>query len=182
MKIKAIKPFAVKGGFRPWVFVKIETDEGITGWGDATDWDAPHATCKAVEYLEKYLIGEDPMNVEKIWWKNTQIYQRMWGGIAWKAMSGIDTALLDIKGKALNVPVYQLLGGKIRDKLRLYWTHCASARYAYYSAVQKPRLSTLSDLEEFCEEVKASGFTALKTNIMSLRELRLEINKKLTPC
>ena len=168
MKIKSITPFAVDGGFRPWVFVKIVTDEGLVGWGDCTDWDAPYATCKAVEYLEKKLIGEDPMNVEKIWWRNTQIFQRMWGGIAWKAMSGIDTALLDIKGKALGVPVYQLLGGKIRDTLRLYWTHCASSRAFYADKVQKKPLHSLNDLREFCAEIKENGFTALKTNIIPL--------------
>ena len=169
MKITSITPFSVKGGFRSWVFVRIKTDEGITGWGDASDWDAPFSIVEAVRYLESRLIGEDPFNIEKIWWKNTQIYKRMWGGIAWKAMSGIDTALWDIKGKALGVPVWQLLGGKIRERLRLYWSHCGSAQFAHTEHLLSDPITSLDDLESFCKMVKDSGFTALKTNIMALR-------------
>ena len=168
MKISAIKPFAVKGRFRYWVFVKVETDTGLIGWGDASDWDAPFSITEAVRYLEPFLIGKDPFDVEKIWWNNTQIFKRMWGGIAWKAMSGIDTALWDIKGKALGVPVWQLLGGKIRDRLRLYWTHCGSAQFAHHQYLNSPRLRSIEDLKKFCERVAQSGLTALKTNIMAM--------------
>lgn len=138
MKISAIKPFAVKGGFRYWVFVKVETDTGLIGWGDASDWDAPFSITEAVRYLEPFLIGKDPFDVEKIWWNNTQIFKRMWGGIAWKAMSGIDTALWDIKGKALGVPVWQLLGGKIRDRL---WRNKSKQSMAPIELLEPPEMA-----------------------------------------
>jgi galactonate dehydratase len=170
MKIRDIKTFVVNGGYRPWIFVKVETDEGITGWGDACDWDAPETVVKAVDYLKGFLVGEDPMATEKIWFKNSQVYRRMVGGIAWKAMSGIDTALWDIKGKALGVPVWQLLGGKIHDRLRLYWSHCGTARHKFSKHIAEPPIRTLSELREFAYEVKASGVTALKTNIMALED------------
>jgi len=170
MKISKIKTFVVDGGFRPWTFVKIETDEGITGWGDACDWEASFATAKVVEFLAQFLIGRDPMDVERIFWENVNKCNRSVGGIAWKAIAGIDTALLDIKGKALGVPVWQLFGGKIHDRLRLYWTHCASGRntLASLGLTDKPALKTIEDLREFAAMVKDSGLTALKTNLMTL--------------
>jgi len=170
MKIHSINTFVVDGGFRPWTFVKIQTDEGLTGWGDACDWEASFATAKVVEFLAQFLIGKDPMNVEALFWQNVNKCNRSVGGIAWKAIAGIDTALLDIKGKALGVPVWQLLGGKINESIRLYWTHCASGRnkLASLGLTAKPALRALGDLREFAHEVKESGFTALKTNIMAL--------------
>lgn len=171
MKIRSIKTFVVDGGFRPWTFVKIETDEGITGWGDACDWEASFATCKVVDFLAQFLIGLDPMNVEAIFWKNVTKCNRSVGGIAWKAIAGIDTALLDIKGKKLGVPVYQLFGGMVWDSLRLYWTHCASGRNLLADrdlAGGKKAIRSLEDLREYAHMVKESGFTAIKTNVMSL--------------
>ena len=170
MKIERIKTFVVDGGFRPWTFVKIETDEGLVGWGDACDWEASFATAKVVEFLSSFLIGLDPMNVEAIFWQNVNKCNRSVGGIAWKAIAGIDTALLDIKGKALGVPVWQLLGGKIHSKLRLYWTHCGSGRnkLAALGLTGEGALRSLSELCEFAHSVKESGFTALKTNVMTL--------------
>ncbi len=170
MKITGIKTFIVDGGFRPWTFVKVETDEGLVGWGDACDWEASHATVKVVDFLSQFLIGQDPMNVESIFWQNVNKCNRSVGGVAWKAIAGIDTALLDIKGKALGVPVYQLLGGKIHDRLRLYWTHCGTGRnrLAQLKLTSRPAIKTLDDLREFAHMVKESGFTALKTNIMTL--------------
>ena len=170
MKIHSIRTFVVDGGFRPWTFVKIQTECGLVGWGDACDWEASFATAKVVDFLSQFLIGQDPMNVESIFWQNVNKCNRSTGGIAWKAIAGIDTALLDIKGKALGVPVWQLFGGKIHDRLRLYWTHCASGRnkLASLGLTDKPALRTLDDLREFAHQVKESGFTALKTNVMTL--------------
>jgi len=175
MKISKIKTFVVDGGFRPWTFVKIETDERLIGWGDACDWEASFATCKAVDFLSQFLIGQDPMNAESIFWQNVNKCNRSVGGIAWKAIAGIDTALLDIKGKALGVPVWQLFGGAVNERLRLYWTHCASGRNLLAGRGipgAKPALRTLEDLREFAHCVKESGFTALKTNFMALEGIK----------
>ncbi|NCC49398.1 MAG: mandelate racemase/muconate lactonizing enzyme family protein [Clostridia bacterium] len=171
MKISEIKTFVVNGGFRPWTFVKIETDEGVVGWGDASDWEASFATCKVIDFLKPFLIGLDPFNIEAIFWQNVNKCNRSVGGIAWKAIAGIDTALYDIKGKVLGVPVWQLLGGKIRDRLRLYWTHCGTGRNLLADrglSEGRPAIRSLDDLRGFAAEVRQSGYTALKTNIMTL--------------
>jgi len=87
------------------------------------------------------------------------------GSIIQKAIGGIENALLDIKAKKLGVPVYELFGGAVRDTLPLYWSHCGTSRVRAWQMVNKPQIKTLEDVKKFGEEVKASGFKAIKTNI-----------------
>ena len=173
MKITAIQTYIVDGGFRPWTFVKVETsDPGLVGWGDCTDWGSPGPVAATVERYAEWVVGRDPMQVESIWWDLAAASVRHTGGIAWKAMAGIDSALWDIRGKALNAPVWQLLGGKMRDKLRLYWTHCGSTRANPQRAARLglPPVRTTTDLRRLAEEVLERGFTAVKTNLMPLED------------
>ena len=172
MKITAIKTFLVDGVFRPWTFVKIEPDQpGLVGWGDCTDWGAAGPIAATVERYGEWVIGRDPMQAEGIWWDLAASSVRHTGGIAWKAMSGIDSALWDIRGKVLGAPVWQLLGGKMRDRLGLYWSHCGSMRSRHAAELGTPEVKTLDDLRGLAEEVKAQGYAAIKTNIMDLQDL-----------
>lgn len=103
-----------------WLFLKIETDEGIVGWGEPVLEGRASTVAAAVEELSDYLIGQDPRNIEDLW---TVMYRGGFyrgGGVMMSALAGIDQALWDIKGKALGVPSYELLGGKVRDKIRVY--------------------------------------------------------------
>ena len=171
MKITAIKTFIVDGGFRPWTFVKVETSEpGLVGWGDCTDWGSPGPVVATVERYAEWVIGRDPMQAEAIWWDLAAASVRHTGGLAWKAMSGIDSALWDIRGKVLNAPVWQLLGGKMRDKLRLYWSHCGSTRARRAERLGLPKVETTDDLRKLSEEVLARGYTAIKTNFIALQD------------
>jgi galactonate dehydratase len=171
MKITAIKPFIVDGGFRPWTFVKVETsDPGLVGWGDCTDWGSPGPVAATVERYAEWVIGRDPMQVEAIWWDLAAASVRHTGGIAWKAMAGIDSALWDIRGKVLNAPVWQLLGGQMRDRLRLYWSHCGSIRARHAERLGLPRVETSDDLRRLAEEVLERGYTAIKTNLFPLKD------------
>jgi galactonate dehydratase len=171
MKITAVKTFLVDGVFRPWTFVKVETDEGTVGWGDCTDWDAAPAIAATVELLGERMIGKDPMRAEDAWWSLIGYMQRQNGGIAYKAASGIDSALWDIRGKVLNAPVWELLGGKMRDELRMYWTHCVSNRARYAEQLGVPPVKSTDDIRKMCEEIKQKGYTALKTNIFALDDV-----------
>jgi L-alanine-DL-glutamate epimerase-like enolase superfamily enzyme len=172
LRITKIKTFIVDGGFRPWTFVKIETsDPGVVGWGDCTDWGSPGPVTATVERYSEWVIGRDPMQVEAIWWDLASASVRHIGGLAWKAMAGIDSALWDIRGKVLNAPVWQLLGGKMRDSLRLYWSHCGSVRARYAERLGLPfQVETTDDIRRIAEEVRARGFTAIKTNIFALKD------------
>ena len=174
MKVTKIKTFIVDGGFRPWTFVKVETsDPGVVGWGDCTDWGSPGPVAATVERYSEWVIGRDPMQAEAIWWDLAAASVRHTGGLAWKAMSGIDSALWDIRGKVLNAPVWQLLGGKMRARLRLYWTHCGSTR-AHSDRVARLGLpfvvETTDDIHRLADEVLSRGFTAIKTNFIPLKD------------
>ena len=150
MKIVAIKTFLMHaappqtGGWaaRNWLFVKVITDEGIYGIGEASGW--PRVVETAIHDLEPLLVGEDPFHIERLWNKmlSAIMGHGMTGIVGGGAMSGVEMALWDIKGKALEVPVWNLLGGKMRDRVRIY-AHAHDA----------PRARELVD----------RGYTALKT-------------------
>jgi L-alanine-DL-glutamate epimerase-like enolase superfamily enzyme len=171
LRVTRVQTFIVDGGFRPWTFVKIETsDDGIVGWGDCTDWGAPGPVAATVERLAEFVVGQDPMQAERIWWELHTASVRHTGGIAWKAMAGIDSALWDIRGKVLGAPVWQLLGGKLRDEFRLYWSHCGSTRANRAERLGVPPVETTDDLRALAAEVRERGYTALKTNLFPLKD------------
>jgi galactonate dehydratase len=107
-------------GSRHWLFVKVDTDEGVTGIGECSGW--PRVVETAVADLADIVIGEDPQHIERIWQKMhiAMMGHGLLGTVGGGAMTGIDMALWDIKGKALGVPVWSLLGGKVRDRVRIY--------------------------------------------------------------
>jgi L-alanine-DL-glutamate epimerase-like enolase superfamily enzyme len=173
VKITRIRPYIVDGGFRPWTFVKVETsDDGVVGWGDCTDWGSPGPIAAMVERFGELVVGRDPMQAERIWWDLAAQSVRHTGGIASKAMAGIDSALWDIRGKVLGAPVWQLLGGKLRDRLRVYWSHCGGTRASAWRAERLgvPRVETTDDLRRLADEVRARGYTAIKTNPFPLQD------------
>lgn len=117
MKITEVNTYFV----RPrWGFVEIITDEGLTGWGEAVLEGHAKAVLACVQEYKDYLIGSDPADIEGIW---STIYRAGFyrgGGVLMSALSGIDQALWDIKGKVFDVPVYQLMGGRCRNKMKVY--------------------------------------------------------------
>jgi len=120
MKITKIKTF-ISNAFRTnFVFVKVETDAGIYGWGEATLEYKELTVQAAIHDLEGYLLGKDPHNIEAF--RHDCYRDAYWRGgpVLMSALAGVEMALWDIKGKAFNVPVYQLLGGKVRDSIPVY--------------------------------------------------------------
>ena len=115
MKIERIESFLIGGGY----VVRLTTDTGLTGVGQTACWGYPEAVGQVVDAFERYLIGQDPMRIEHHW----QYLYRMSafrGTVLAGAVSAIDIALWDIKGKHFEVPVWELLGGRCRDKIRLH--------------------------------------------------------------
>ena len=117
MKITGIETVIVNAVHRNWIFVKVLTDQpGLWGWGEATlEWKT-RAVTGTIEDLAPFVVGEDPMNIEHLVNKMTRFSFWPLGSIGLTAVSGIEHALWDIKGKVLGVPVWQLLGGKVRDR------------------------------------------------------------------
>ena len=119
MKITNIESFIVDAGWRPWIFVKVETDEGITGYGECSDQRTPYGVVATIQDLSSVLIGQDPMPFEMRFWDMIRASRQSPGGIAAKAIAGIDCALVDIKAKSLGISVTELFGGPTRDSVRV---------------------------------------------------------------
>ena len=122
LKITAIKPYPVWVGTRNQMLVKVETDQGVFGWGESGLSGREKAVAGAIEHYREFLIGQDPMRMGRIW---QELYRSQYfegGRVLQAAISAIDIALHDIKGKALGVPVYELLGGKQRDTIPTFAT------------------------------------------------------------
>jgi galactonate dehydratase len=125
MKITAIRPYAAWVGIRNQLLVKVETDEGLFGWGESGLSGRERAVAGAIEHFSQFLIGRDPSLIGGIW---QELYRSQYfegGRVLQAAISAIDIALHDIKGKALGVPVHQLLGGKQRDRIPTFATTSA---------------------------------------------------------
>jgi galactonate dehydratase len=157
MKITDIRTIVVNAQMRNWVFVKVETDTpGLVGWGEASvEWKT-RAVAAAVEDLKPFVVGEDPTRIEYIYQK---LYRQPFfrpGIIGQSAISGIEQACWDITGKALGVPVYRLLGGAVRDKVRMY-THLGGGEMTsvYTSFDPEP-------VVELACQVVERGYTAVK--------------------
>ncbi len=165
MKITDIETFIVDAGWRPWTFVKVETDDGIVGYGECSVSRAPFAVAGAVEDLKPLLLGTDPRAYEMRFYEMSRHAIAEPLGIRAKAIAGIELAILDIKAKALGISVSELFGGPTRENVRLYWSHCATTR-ALYPEMGKPPVKTMKDIADLGKEVVRRGYTALKTNIV----------------
>ena len=120
MRVTAVRTFICNCYRTNWVFVKVETDSGLHGWGEATLEHREQTVAQAVRELERYLVGQDPHNIEKFFHDNYRDAYWRGGPLLMSALAGVEIALWDIKGKDLGVPVYQLLGGKCRDRIPCY--------------------------------------------------------------
>lgn len=116
MKITEIEPILAGGRY---LFVKVHTDEGLSGLGECGTWGYQEATAAVLKQMERMIAGLDPMGIEFIWNALTRnLHFR--GSVTQAAVSGIDIALWDLKGKCYGVPCYELMGGRVRDKIKIY--------------------------------------------------------------
>lgn len=166
MKIIDIETFVVDGGWRPWIFVKVKTDQGLVGYGECSDSRSPQGIVGAIDDLKVLLIGTDPRAYEMRFWDMIRGTRQSMGGIAAKAISGIELALVDLKAKALGISVVELFGGPMRDSIRLYWSHCGTSRASYADFLEVDPIRSMEDISTLGREVVSRGFTALKTNIV----------------
>lgn len=173
MKINRVEIFDIHCPERPvWnpVFVRVHTDEGISGVGEAgLAYDLGHSAAANMikEFAEEMLLGRDPFQTEDLW--NLMLRGSFWGlgggPIIYAAMSAIDTALWDIKGKALGLPVYQLLGGKVNDKLRTYASQLQFDWDKDFAALTDPE-----DYAKAAEKAMAEGYDAVKVDPIMYNE------------
>jgi galactonate dehydratase len=153
MRITSVEPLIVDVGSRNWLFVVVETDDGVSGIGEGSLPGHPRAVAAAVEEYREYVVGEDPARIQHLW---QLMYRQPFfrsGAVTLSAMSAIEQALWDIKGKVARLPVYELLGGRCHDRIKLY--------------ANGPSGSTPAELAESAQAIVERGFTALKTGVDS---------------
>jgi galactonate dehydratase len=151
MKITSLDPLIVDVASRNWLFVVVETDEGVSGVGEGSLPGHPRAVAAAVEEYREYIVGEDPARIQHLW---QLMYRQPFfrgGVVTLSAMSAIEQALWDIKGKVAGLPVYELLGGRCHDRIKLY--------------ANGPAGATLEELGDSAHALVERGFTAMKTGI-----------------
>jgi galactonate dehydratase len=162
MKVTAVSTHLVYAGMRNWVLVRLDTDEGLVGVGEATLEGKEATVATAVGELARYLVGRDPRPVLHHW---QALYQAFWKGgpVLQSALAGVEIALWDLKGKALGVPVYEVLGGPVRERARAY-THVRRP-----GAVEGERVNMWWEQGSpeasaaLAKELVGRGYTALKT-------------------
>jgi galactonate dehydratase len=151
MKIASVEPLVVDVGTRNWLFVVVETDEGLGGIGEGSLPGHPRAVAAAVEEYGEYVVGQDPARIQHLW---QLMYRQPFfrsGAVTLSAMSAIEQALWDIKGKVAGLPVYELLGGRCHDRIKLY--------------ANGPGGATPPEYAESARSLVEQGFAAMKTGI-----------------
>lgn len=167
MKLIGAEVLHCDAGWRVFSFLRLSTDDGVTGISEYNECYGSPGLSRVIERLAAEIMGDDPIRhegiVQRLYAKTRQAH----GGQNQQAIAAIENALLDIKGKALGVPVHALLGGAVRDRLELYWTHCGTYRLSepHAAAMGLDPIRTLEDMTELGREVKRRGYKALKTNI-----------------
>jgi L-alanine-DL-glutamate epimerase-like enolase superfamily enzyme len=164
MKVTRVETLACDAGWRNYHFVKLTTDTGIVGWSEFAEGFGSPGLATIIDKLGSRVVGQTVGEHERIYADLYGATRPGAGGVIAQALGAIENALLDAKAKALGVPCYELLGGKIRDRIRLYWSHCATWRINH-SAYYKPAITDLDGVKAMGREVREKGFGALKTNI-----------------
>lgn len=190
MKITKIETFQVPPR---WLFLRMETDEGVVGWGEPVVEGRADSVAAAVNEMSGYLIGQDATRIEDHWQVLSKGGFYRGGPVFSSAVAGIDQALWDIKGKSLGVPIYELLGGPVRDKVRMYtWIHGDSPEQLADST--RMAMAAGFDAVKFCPATKvlpldtAASIRSMVKNLAAVREaggdeldIALDLHGRFTP-
>lgn len=169
MKITRIETLSCDAGWRDYHFVKVSTDGGVTGWSEFDESLQSPGVATVIARLSTRAIGQSVHAHERIYADLYAPTRSSAGGIVAQALGAIENALLDAKAKALGVPCYDLLGGRMRERIPVYWSHCDTWRIAhpdYY----KPPIVDLDGVTAMGREVREKGHRALKTNLFRYRD------------
>ncbi len=164
MKVTGLDVLRCDAGWRNYYFLKLSTDGGIVGWSEFDEGFGSPGITAVIERLAGRVIGQDIFDHERIFAELYCVTRPAAGGVVAEGLGAIENALLDAKAKALGVPCYVLLGGKLRDRVRVYWSHCATWRINH-PTWYPPAIVDLDGVTAIGREVRERGFTALKTNV-----------------
>ncbi|MGB6102409.1 MAG: mandelate racemase/muconate lactonizing enzyme family protein [Pusillimonas sp.] len=163
MKITKVQTLSCDAGWRNYHFLKLETDGGLTGWSEYDEGFGSPGVTAVIEALSPLLLDQEVPGPEYFY---AQAYSRTRpaaGGVVAEGIGALENALLDLRAKMLGVPCYELLGGKVRDRLRVYWSHCPAWRINHPKYFG-PAVTDLDGVKAMGAEARARGFTGLKAN------------------
>lgn len=167
MKKKAIiadvKTLSCSNSFRNYHFLKVTTEDGIVGWSEYDENFGSPGVTSVIDQISHRLIGQSAMLHEHIYQDLQNVMRPAFGGVIGQAAGAIENALLDAKAKTLDVPCHVILGGKVRDKLRVYWSHCVA--YRMRTEHFSPPIVDAEGVRQIARDVRDEGYSALKTNI-----------------
>jgi galactonate dehydratase len=164
MKVTAVETMTCDAGWRNYYFVKLSTDAGIVGWSEYDEGFGSPGVTAVIEQLKQRLIGQPVSEHERFFQLASCLTRPAPGSVVGEGIGALENALLDAKAKALGVPCYELLGGKLRDKVRVYWSHCPTWRINH-PAFYPPAVKDLDGVKQTAAEARERGFKALKTNL-----------------
>jgi galactonate dehydratase len=171
VRVVGFETLTCEFGWRTISFLKLTTDDGIVGWSEFSEGFGSPGLVGVVDACGTSVIGKDPMKIEAITYLLSASMRPARGALNRQAVAAIENALLDVKGKALGVGVSALLGGAVRERIPVYWSHCGTYRVgkrAEHLGVDP--LRTFEDVVALGQVVKKEGFSGLKTNILGLED------------
>ena len=166
--IADVKTLSCSNSFRNYHFLKITTEDGTVGWSEFDENFGSPGVAAVIGKLTHRLIGQSAMLHEHVREDLQNVTRPAMGGVVGQALGAIENALLDAKAKMLDVPCHVLLGGKVRDKIRIYWSHCVA--YRMRTEHFSPGIVDASGVRQIARDVRDGGYTALKTNIFHYDE------------
>jgi L-alanine-DL-glutamate epimerase-like enolase superfamily enzyme len=167
VRIARIETLQANAGWRNACFVKISTDDGVVGWSEYGEHFGTAGVTGVIHALGELIVGCNPLAIEQIAALLRGRTIQAGGGVNQNAISALLNALLDIKGKALGVPVHALLGGALRERVPVYWSHIGTYRVRHAALLGVPPLKTFDDWARLGEEARKRGFRAIKTGLVA---------------
>lgn len=164
MRVTKIETLACDAGWRNYHFVKVSTDIGVTGWSEYDEGFGSPGVTAVIEQLAGAIVGQEYAGPQRFY---ADVYARTRpaaGGVVGEGIGALENALLDAHAKELGVPCHTLLGGKVRDRLRVYWSHCPAWRINH-PKFYTPAVTDLGGVSATAAEARERGFTALKANL-----------------
>jgi L-alanine-DL-glutamate epimerase-like enolase superfamily enzyme len=164
MKVTAVETIECDAGWRNYYFVKLSTDADVIGWSEYDESFGSPGVGAIIEKLKNRLIGLSVNNHEQFVQLASSLTRPATGGVIAQAIGALENALIDAKAKGLQVPCYELFGGKMRDHIPVYWSHCPAWRINHSQFYGNP-VTDLAGVKKTAVEVRERGFKALKTNL-----------------
>jgi galactonate dehydratase len=168
LTITAVESLHADAGWRTYDFLKLTTEGGLVGWSEYNESFGGQGVSAIIDRLAPAIIGKDARAYEAHVALMYALRRQASGGAVQQAIGAIENALLDVKARALDIPVYELLGGPLRERIRVYWSHCGTYRVNHAEVMGLSPVRSLDDIVALGKEVAGRGYTALKTNVLLL--------------